>query len=72
MFEAVGNGKAGRSRKARPGSHSQPTDQGKPPDEDALFDLWLERRLREEFKEVFREPVPPQLVALIQSRRLNS
>jgi len=38
-------------------------------EDDALFDIWLERRLRDAFEGALREPIPPELVALIENHR---
>lgn len=33
------------------------------------FDLWLQRGLREMFDDVAKEPIPPELLALIEKDR---
>lgn len=39
---------------------------------DAAFDLWLKRGLHAMFDDVAREPLPPELLALIEAHRKNS
>ncbi|MCX7372798.1 MAG: hypothetical protein NTW56_10270 [Alphaproteobacteria bacterium] len=39
---------------------------------DAAFDLWLKRGLHAMFDDVAREPLPPELLALIETHRKNS
>lgn len=38
---------------------------------DAAFDLWLDRGLNAMFGKVADEPVPPELIALIEQNRRN-
>ncbi len=33
---------------------------------EAAFDLWLQRGLRDMFDDVAKEPIPPELLALIE------
>jgi len=40
--------------------------------QDAAFDLWLKRGLHAMFDDVAREPLPPELLALIETHRKNS
>lgn len=39
---------------------------------DVAFDLWLERGLHAMFDEVAKEPIPPELLALIEADRTKS
>ena len=39
---------------------------------DAAFDLWLDRSLNSMFGKVAEEPVPPELLALIEKSRKGS
>ncbi|WP_431281597.1 NepR family anti-sigma factor [Humitalea sp. 24SJ18S-53] len=39
---------------------------------DAAFDLWLQRGLHAMYDEVAKEPVPPELLALIERDRGKS
>lgn len=50
-------------RKARRGRDSAP---------DAAFDLWLDRGLNNMFGKVAEEPIPPELLALIEKSRKGS
>lgn len=36
---------------------------------DAAFDIWLQRGLREVYGEVAEEPIPPEILALIENSR---
>lgn len=36
---------------------------------DAAFDIWLQRGLREVYSEVEQEPIPPELLDLIEKSR---
>jgi len=51
-----------RGSDARAGRGSQATP-------DLAFDLWLQRGLREMFDDVAKEPIPPELLALIEKDR---
>jgi len=42
---------------------------GRNPSPDAAFDLWLQRGLHQMFDDVAREPIPPELLALIEADR---
>ncbi|MBX9750566.1 MAG: hypothetical protein K5Q68_13355 [Roseococcus sp.] len=53
----------GARRKARRGSDAVP---------DAAFDLWLDRGLNTMFAKVAEEPIPPELLALIEKSRKGS
>lgn len=39
---------------------------------DAAFDLWLDRGLNTMFGKVAEEPIPPELLALIEKNRKGS
>lgn len=39
---------------------------------DAAFDLWLDRGLNSMFGKVAEEPIPPELIALIEKSRKGS
>lgn len=53
----------GPKRKARRGRDSSP---------DAAFDVWLDRGLNSMFGKVADEPIPPELLALIEKSRKGS
>jgi hypothetical protein len=36
---------------------------------DAAFDIWLQRGLREVYGEVAEQPIPPEILALIEKSR---
>jgi len=36
---------------------------------DAAFDIWLQRGLRDVYGEVAEEPIPPEVLALIENSR---
>lgn len=42
---------------------------GRKPASDVAFDLWLERGLHAMFDEVAKEPIPPELLDLIEKDR---
>lgn len=63
---AAKNGKPGRAG-ARPAAGR--TRAATP---DAAFDLWLQRGLHQMFDEVAREPIPPEILALIEADRQKS
>lgn len=50
----------GRMRRAREAKPSVP---------DAAFDIWLRRGLHKMFDDVAREPIPPELLRLIEEDR---
>jgi hypothetical protein len=56
--------------KPKPGSTSmqapRQTARGRKPAGDAAFDLWLQRGLHRLYDEVAREPVPEELLRLIE------
>lgn len=52
-------------RKDGPGDKPPP----KPPKGEAAFDIWLQRGLHQLFDDVAREPVPEELLRLIQDDR---
>jgi len=72
MLGVVVTGRGEPNGKAHSGSQAGSTAEVKRSDDIALFDLWLERSLREAFEEVSREPIPPELIALIESHRRKS
>lgn len=51
------------------GAAKRQDGRGKTPSPDAAFDLWLQRGLHQMFDEVAREPIPPELLALIEADR---
>lgn len=58
------------SRPGKPASRSgRPSDRGA--GRDAAFDLWLNRGLHQLFDGVAKEPIPPELLRLIESHRLT-
>jgi len=48
---------------------SQVTGRGRKAVPDAAFDLWLERGLHAMFDDVAQEPIPPELLRLIEEDR---
>ncbi len=49
-------------------SHRVPEGEGVP---NAAFDLWLQRSLHQLFDKVAKEPIPEELLRLIQQARKN-
>ncbi len=47
----------------------KPGGRGKPSSPDAAFDIWLQRGLHRMFDDIAREPIPPELLALIEADR---
>ena len=47
----------------------KPGGRGRAPSPDAAFDLWLQRGLHAMFDDVAKEPIPPELLALIERDR---
>ncbi len=47
----------------------KPGVRGRTPSPDAAFDLWLQRGLHAMFDDVAKEPIPPELLALIDRDR---
>jgi hypothetical protein len=45
---------------------------GQPAKPDAAFDIWLDRGLSNMFGKMAEEPVPPELLALIEKSRKGS
>ncbi|MDB5413379.1 MAG: hypothetical protein JWR10_1714 [Rubritepida sp.] len=45
---------------------------GRKASSDVAFDLWLERGLHKMFDDVASEPIPPELLALIERDRKGS
>lgn len=69
LLKGLATAKGKPSGKLRPGSQIRGRAEGNRSEGDAPFDLWLEQRLREAFADVPREPIPPELVALIETHR---
>lgn len=42
---------------------------GPPPEAEDPFDIWLHRSLHQLYDGVAREPIPPELIALIEKDR---
>ena len=51
-----------------PGVSPRPAG-GRAASADAAFDIWLQRGLREVYGEVAEEPIPPEILALIENSR---
>jgi hypothetical protein len=54
---------------ARPPMPSAPARTGKATVPNAAFDIWLRRGLHQIFDDVAREPIPPELLRLIEQDR---
>jgi hypothetical protein len=54
---------------ARPPMPSAPARAGKATVPNAAFDIWLRRGLHQIFDDVAREPIPPELLRLIEQDR---
>ena len=69
MFGAAVTERGEPDGKPGPRSLIRASAEGNRASDDRLFDLWLEQRLRAAFEDVSREPIPPELIALIESHR---
>ncbi len=52
-----------------PRSGGVPPRSGQGAEGDRVFELWLNARLHQLYDEVMREPIPPQLLQLIETDR---
>ena len=62
-------GDSPKVRKKMQGSLVSSSGQGRPPSPDAAFDIWLQRGLHQMFDEVAQEPIPLDLLELIEKDR---
>jgi hypothetical protein len=62
---------SGEGKKAMPGTRRK-ARRGKDAVPDAAFDLWLDRELNKMFGKLAEEPIPPELLALIEKSRKGS
>ena len=62
---------SGKENKPMPGAR-QKRRRAKDSAADAAFDLWLDRSLNDLFGKVAEEPIPPELLALIEKSRKGS
>lgn len=62
---------SGGEKKVMPGVRRK-VRRGKDAVPDAAFDLWLDRGLNTMFGKVAEEPIPPELLALIEKSRKGS
>lgn len=51
----------------KPVSQTAPGRKGRAATPDAAFDLWLQRGLQTIYGDVAKEPIPPELLALIEA-----
>lgn len=59
------------SRRRPPGTGGTPSS-AEPTKKDAAFDVWLQRSLHQLYDTVAREPIPDELLRLIEADRAKS
>lgn len=58
-----------KSRKPGMNAMASPSTKGRQAGPDSAFDLWLQRGLQQVFNDVAQEPIPAEILALIEQSR---